>query len=69
LTTGHQGRGVFVADQAALRRLSTDIAEGRGFYSMLDRTGRELDTVTTVTAGRPARRSPMGSASPPARRS
>jgi len=51
LTTSHQGRGVFVADQATLRRLSTDIAEGRGFYSMLDRTGRQPATVTTVTRG------------------
>ena len=51
LTTSHQGRGVFVADQAALRRLSTDISEARGFYSMLDRTGRQPATVTTVTRG------------------
>jgi GntR family transcriptional regulator len=51
LTTSHQGRGVFVADQAALRRLSTDIAEGRGFYSMLDRTGKQPATVTTITRG------------------
>jgi GntR family transcriptional regulator len=51
LIRSHQGRGVFVADQAALRRLSTDISEGRGFYTMLDRTGRQPATVTTVTRG------------------
>jgi DNA-binding GntR family transcriptional regulator len=51
LTTSRQGRGVFVADQAALRRLSTDISEARGFYSMLDRTGKQPATVTTVTRG------------------
>jgi GntR family transcriptional regulator len=50
LVTSHQGRGVFVTE-ATLRRLSTDISEGRGFYTMLDRTGRQPATVTTVTRG------------------
>jgi len=51
LVTSHQGRGVFVTDQATLRRLSTDITEGRGFYTMLDRTGRQPATKTEVTRG------------------
>jgi GntR family transcriptional regulator len=50
LTTSHQGRGVFVAEPTQ-RRLSTDITEGRGFYTMLDRTGRQPATETTVTRG------------------
>jgi GntR family transcriptional regulator len=51
LVASHQGRGVFVTEQATLRRLSTDITEGRGFYTMLDRTGRAPATVTTVERG------------------
>jgi GntR family transcriptional regulator len=51
LVTSHQGRGVFVTDQATLRRLSTDISEARGFYTMLDRMGKQPATVTTVTRG------------------
>jgi GntR family transcriptional regulator len=48
LITSHQGRGVFVREQGALRRLSTDITTGVGFYSMLDRTGQQPATMTTV---------------------
>ena len=49
LVRSHQGRGVFVREQSALRRLSDDISQGAGFYTMLDRTGRQPATVTTVT--------------------
>jgi GntR family transcriptional regulator len=51
LVTSHQGRGVFVTEHATLRRLSTDITEARGFYSMLDRMGKQPATVTEVTRG------------------
>jgi GntR family transcriptional regulator len=51
LVTSHQGRGVFVAEHATLRRLSTDITEARGFYSMLDRMGKQPATVTEVSRG------------------
>ena len=51
LVTSHQGRGVFVTEQATLRRLSTDISEARGFYTMLDRMGKEPATKTEVTRG------------------
>jgi GntR family transcriptional regulator len=51
LVTSHQGRGVFVTEAPSLRRWSTDIAEGRGFYTMLDRLGKEPATRTTVTRG------------------
>jgi GntR family transcriptional regulator len=52
LVTSHQGRGVFVQDQPApLRRLDVDIAFGDGFYTMLDRMGKQPATVTTVTRG------------------
>jgi GntR family transcriptional regulator len=51
LVTSHPGRGVFVAEHPSLRRWSTDIAEGRGFYTMLDRLGKEPVTTTTVTRG------------------
>jgi GntR family transcriptional regulator len=51
LVTSHQGRGVFVHEQATLRRLSTDITEARGFYTMLDRMGKQPATATTVTSG------------------
>jgi GntR family transcriptional regulator len=51
LVTSHQGRGVFVTDLATLRRLSDDISQGRGFYTMLDRMGKQPATVTTVTRG------------------
>jgi GntR family transcriptional regulator len=51
LVTSHQGRGVFVTEQATLRRLSTDITEAAGFYSMLDRMGKQPATVTEVTRG------------------
>jgi GntR family transcriptional regulator len=50
LVASHQGRGVFVQDPpSTLRRLDTDITQAEGFYSMLDRTGRQPATVTTVT--------------------
>lgn len=51
LVTSHQGRGVFVTEPTGLRRLSTDITEGVGFYSMLERQGRQPATETTVTRG------------------
>jgi GntR family transcriptional regulator len=51
LVTSHQGRGVFVTDLATLRRLSDDISQGRGFYTMLDRMGKQPATVTTVSRG------------------
>jgi len=51
LVTSHQGRGVFVTDLATLRRLSDDISQGRGFYTMLDRMGRQPATKTDVTRG------------------
>jgi GntR family transcriptional regulator len=51
LVTSHQGRGVFVTEGAPVRRLSTDISQGRGFYTMLDRTGQAPATVTTVSRG------------------
>lgn len=52
LVASHQGRGVFVTEPpSALRRLDTDITQAEGFYSMLDRTGRQPATVTTVTRG------------------
>jgi GntR family transcriptional regulator len=51
LVTSHQGRGVFITEHATLRRLSTDITEARGFYSMLDRMGKQPATVTEVTRG------------------
>lgn len=49
LIVSYQGRGVFVTEQTGLRRLSTDITTGEGFYTMLNRTGIEPATVTTVT--------------------
>jgi GntR family transcriptional regulator len=50
LVASHQGRGVFVQEPpSTLRRLDTDITQAEGFYSMLDRTGRQPATVTTVT--------------------
>lgn len=49
LVVSHQGRGVFVTEQTTLRRLSTDISEARGFYSMLDRMGKTPATKTTVS--------------------
>jgi GntR family transcriptional regulator len=51
LVESHRGRGVFVADQLPVRRLSTDITEARGFYSMLDRIGKQPATRTTVERG------------------
>lgn len=48
LVTSHQGRGVFV-EETPLRRLSDDIVQGRGFYSLLDRAGKVPATKTTVT--------------------
>ncbi len=51
LVTSHQGRGVFVQQQQTLRRLSEDISYGAGFYSMLDRMGKQPASVTTVTRG------------------
>jgi GntR family transcriptional regulator len=49
--TSHQGRGVFVREQAVPRRMSTDISEGRGFYTSLERQGLQPATKTTVTRG------------------
>jgi GntR family transcriptional regulator len=51
LITSQQGRRSVVADQLPVRRLSTDITEARGFYSMLDRIGKQPATRTTVTRG------------------
>jgi GntR family transcriptional regulator len=51
LVTSHPGRGVFVAEAPSLRRWSTDISEARGFYSMLERLGKEPATRTEVTRG------------------
>jgi GntR family transcriptional regulator len=52
LVVSYQGRGVFVTtEQVTLRRLSTDITEARGFYSMLDRMDKQPATTTTVTRG------------------
>jgi GntR family transcriptional regulator len=51
LVVSHRGRGSFVADQLPVRRLSTDITTGRGFYSMLERIGKQPATRTTVTRG------------------
>ena len=51
LVESHRGRGVFVTDQLPVRRLSTDITEARGFYSMLDRIGKQPATRTTVERG------------------
>jgi GntR family transcriptional regulator len=51
LVTSHRGRGVFVADQLPVRRLSTDITTGRGFYTMLDRIGKQPATRTEVSRG------------------
>lgn len=51
LIVSYQGRGVFVTEQTGLRRLSTDITTGEGFYTMLSRTGRQPATVTTVARG------------------
>jgi GntR family transcriptional regulator len=51
LVESHQGRGVFVREAPELRRLSTDITEGAGFYTMLDRMGKQPATTTTVTRG------------------
>lgn len=48
LIVSYQGRGVFVTEQTGLRRLSTDITTGVGFYSMTARTGEQPTTVTTV---------------------
>lgn len=51
LVTSHQGRGVFVAEAPPLRRLSQDITTGVGFYSMLERLGKDPATRTTVERG------------------
>jgi GntR family transcriptional regulator len=51
LVESHRGRGVFVAEQLPVRRLSTDITTGRGFYTMLDRIGKQPATRTTVERG------------------
>jgi GntR family transcriptional regulator len=51
LVESHQGRGVFVTERATLRRLSTDITDGAGFYTMLERMGKQPATTTTVTRG------------------
>jgi GntR family transcriptional regulator len=46
-----QGKRAVVTEPGGLRRLSTDISEGAGFYTMLDREGRQPATRTTVTRG------------------
>ena len=51
LVESRRGVGAFVADQLPVRRLSTDITEARGFYSMLDRIGKQPATRTTVERG------------------
>jgi GntR family transcriptional regulator len=51
LIVSYQGRGVFVTEQTGLRRLSTDITTGQGFYTMLERVGAEPATKTTVSRG------------------
>jgi GntR family transcriptional regulator len=51
LITTTQGKRAVVRQPGGLRRLSTDITEAAGFYSMLDRTGRQPATRTTVTRG------------------
>jgi GntR family transcriptional regulator len=49
LVTSHQGRGVFVAEPGALRRLSDDILQGKAFERALARHGLQPAVVTTVT--------------------
>ncbi len=49
IVTTRQGERSKVREEGGLRRLSTDISEGAGFYTMLERTGREPATATTVT--------------------
>jgi GntR family transcriptional regulator len=51
LVATYQGRRPVVLEPGGLRRLSTDISEGRGFYTLLDRAGRAPATQTTVTRG------------------
>jgi GntR family transcriptional regulator len=51
LIVSQRGRRSVVADQLPVRRLSTDITEARGFYSMLDRIGKQPATRTTVERG------------------
>ena len=51
LIVSYQGRGVFVTEQTGLRRLSTDITTGQGFYTMLERSGEQPATKTTVSRG------------------
>jgi GntR family transcriptional regulator len=48
LVVSYQGRGVYVTEQTGLRRLSTDITTGVGFYSMTARSGERPTTVTEV---------------------
>jgi GntR family transcriptional regulator len=48
LVTSHQGRGVFVAEPGALRRLSDDILLGKAFERALSRHGLQPAVVTTV---------------------
>ena len=49
LVVSHQGRGVFVREQAVPRRLSTDIATSLGWYTTLARQGLQPAGRTTVT--------------------
>jgi GntR family transcriptional regulator len=51
LISTSQGKRAVVREPGGLRRLSDDISLGAGFYSMLDRTGRQPATQTTVTRG------------------
>jgi GntR family transcriptional regulator len=46
-----QGVGFFVRQQEVPRRMSTDITEGVGFYTMLDRHGLQPGSRTTVQRG------------------
>jgi GntR family transcriptional regulator len=48
LVMSHQGRGVFVREQAVPRRLSTDISTSLGWYTTLARQGLQPAGKTTV---------------------
>jgi len=48
LVYSRQGSGVFVREQAPLRRLSDDILWGEGLYAMVARQGLQPDVATTV---------------------
>jgi GntR family transcriptional regulator len=51
LVVTYQGKRPVVLEPPGLRRLSTDISEARGFYTLLERAGRAPATQTTVTRG------------------